>query len=137
MTYLKPTTCELLHKLGVKCETGMWYDRQNRLVDVCLGSSSYVPGGIGTSDMVEYTPAYSFLFLITDSEAMKAIWTPGDYVIGWNGMMMCDDDGNDVTNYDEIWQYMAHQLLDLCLSGDYEAAEQLLVEALERVNATN
>lgn len=123
MTYLKSTTCDLLHKLGVKCETGKWYDRQNRLVHFHMGSSVYTPGGIGTSDMVEYTPAYSLPLLITDSEAMKLVFP----VSGNEGVFRTEPQ----------WIIKAHQLLGLCLSGNYEAAEKLLVEALERTSATS
>ena len=135
MTYLKPTTCELLHKLGVKCETGMWW-RNYFLTD-----SRYAPQEWSVSDSTynqddemssQYTrnrhpdqkeyPAYSLPLLITDSEAIKLVYPVKECDEKWCCQRKPHGHSYSIKN--------AHYLLDLCLYGDYEAAEQLLVEAL-------
>ena len=82
----------------------------------------------------------SIPLLITDSEAMKLVF--GEELVSDDGMtekevelaLKIANPGQFADDwFDEIsYLHYAHKLLDLCLSGNYEAAEQLLVEALKR-----
>lgn len=132
MTYLKSTTCELLQKLGVKCETGVvycdgtiWY--KTTLGWTTLGCES--PSGSPDwtdEDLEDAIPAYSLPLLITDSEAMKLVFGERDI----EEAIWCSRCQIGTSEYIPVWRVRASRMLDLCLSGDYEAAEQLLVEAL-------
>ena len=156
MKYLSVEVCELLHKLGVKCETGMWWVNPSSFWK--SGEYQLFPEGytfhktsgltVGKDPDVGF-PAFSLPLLIPNSEAMQTIfgWELQVYLCGKCGFdkpyskhddhLFCPVDGRKLKQTTKKMSFRegggshkAHELLDLCLSGDYEAAEPLLVEAL-------
>jgi hypothetical protein len=153
MTYLSVETCQLLQKLGIGCETGMWWKNGNHTQDKSLDQFSVIKEHEQML-LKKVCPAYSLPLLLASSEAMKKVFT---------SMEVCDDCGEsfvikkikDVVqgvykdSEDDIYccscgcdvdptpilayEYHSHRLLDLLLSNQPEEAERVLVEAINEM----
>lgn len=136
-TPFKPETCQLLNTLGVKSNSGMWFDKRGNLIS---GSDYITKGDI---------PAYHLPSLIADSEAMKLIfgeeeywlmemesggYESDDYYLKWTHHFeseLMDDWENRVRDDQPSWKYHSLKLLALLLQGQHEEAEKILIEAVK------
>lgn len=148
MTYLQQSTCLLLQKLGIECETGMYYILVNHGDYYELSDMPIVADWVKDGNI----PAYSLPLILTSSEAMRKVFYEEPVKVfvcpkcGYyksyskhDDALFCPNDGRKLKEgtkersfYETIAYSKARDLIELMWSNQPEEAERVLVEALEK-----